>query len=136
MAKCHVSEIRPALLQVNDAPVLTEISDTPEILWRTRVRTIGSLYHRGIKAFMLARSAWRSGPSQTVPDAVLATQARYILACDMNGRPSFVGDLPETTLQDRLKRHDVPPWLHEVAQAGGYHLYSIEKNFPGHSYRR
>jgi hypothetical protein len=126
MAKCHVSEIRPALLQANDALVLTEISDTPEILWRTRVRTIGSLYHRSIKAFMLARSAWRSGPSQTVPDAVLATQARYVLACDMNGRPSILSDLPETTLQDRLNRRDVPPWLHEVAQAGGYHLYSID----------
>jgi hypothetical protein len=136
MAKCHVRDIRSALLEVNDAPILTEISDTPEILWRTGARTIGSFYHRSIEAFMLARSAWRSGPSQTVPDAVLATQARYILACDMNGRPSIVGDLPETTLQDRLDRHDVPSWLHEVAQAGGYRLYLIEKDFAGYSYGR
>ncbi|MBV8455822.1 MAG: hypothetical protein JO122_04315 [Acetobacteraceae bacterium] len=130
MAKCHASDIRPALLQANDALVLTEISDTPEILWRTRVRTVGSLYHRSIESFMLARAAWRSGPSQTVPEAVLATRASYILACDM-GRPRFVGDLPETTLQDRLDRHETPPWLREVAHAGGYHLYFIEKDFPG-----
>jgi hypothetical protein len=135
MAKCHASDIRSALLQANDALVLTEFSDTPEILWRTRVRTIGSLYHRSIRSFMLARDAWRSGPSLTVPGAVLATKARYILACDMNGRPSFVSDLPETTLQDRLDRREVPPWLHEVAVAGGYHLYFIENDSAGNSYR-
>jgi hypothetical protein len=129
-AKCNVSDVSSALIHANDAIVLTEISDTPEILWRTHARTIGSLYHRSIKAFMLARSAWRSGPSETVPDAVLATQAGYILACDMNGRSAIIRDLPETTLQDRLDHHAVPPWLHEVAQAGGYHLYSVEKNFP------
>jgi hypothetical protein len=49
----------------------------------------------------------------------------------MNGRPSFVSDLPETTLQDRLNRGDAPKWLHEVAHAGGYHLYFIAKDFRG-----
>jgi hypothetical protein len=131
MAKCRVSDIQSALLQADDGLVLTEFADAPEILWRSHVRTIGSLFHRSIRSFMLARDAWRSGPSQTVPDAMLATQAKYILACDMHGRPMFVSGLSETTLQDRLNRHEAPPWLHEVAHAGGYHLYFIEKDFPG-----
>ena len=76
---------------------------------------------------MLARNAWRSGPSQTAPGAVLATGAAYILACDTHGRPAFVADLAPSTLQDRLDRHDVPVWLHEVAHAGRYHLYSIDR---------
>jgi hypothetical protein len=133
MANCHVNDIRPALSKARNAVVLTEFNDAPELLWRTDVRTVGSLYHRGIEAFMLARNAWRSEPSQTAPGTVLATGATFILACDANGRPSFVADLPPSTLQDRLSRHDVPAWLHEVGHAGGYHLYSIERGLQANS---
>jgi hypothetical protein len=126
MAACHVSDIVPVLLDKKNAIVLTEISDTPEILWRTPVRTIGSLYHRSIGAFLRARDAWRSAPSDTVPQAVLATGATHILACDLSERV-MVADLPPTTLEDRLSHHDVPPWLHEVGRAGGYRLYAIDR---------
>jgi hypothetical protein len=122
---CHVSAIAPALRTAPDAVVLTEISDTPEILWLTPVRTVGSLYHRGIAAFIAARAAWRSPPSPDVPRELRATGATYILACDSLGRTALIDDLPATTLQDRLNRHDVPPWLHAAGQAGGYTLYRI-----------
>lgn len=125
MERCDVAEIAPALRQQSNAIVLTEISDTPEILWRTPVRTVGSLYHRSIGAFIRARNAWRTAPSNSVPDAVLATGATDILACDLNGRTALVSGLSPFTLQDRLARHDVPSWLHEVGHAGGYHLYRI-----------
>jgi hypothetical protein len=126
-ANCHVTDIVPALFQERDAIVLTEISDTPEILWRTPVRPVGSLYHRSVGAFIRARNAWRIRPSSSVPEAVLATGATHILACELGGRPSFVSDLPPLTLQDRLMRHEVPPWLHEIAHAGGYSFYRIDK---------
>jgi hypothetical protein len=93
-----------------------QISDTPEILWRTPVRTVGSLYHRSIGAFLRARDAWRSAPSGTVPQTVLATGATHILACESSERTALVA---ETTLQNKLAHHDVRLWLHEAGRAGG-----------------
>ena len=130
---CHLAKILPILRQEKHAIVLTEISDTPEILWRAPVRTVGSLYHKSIEAFMRARNAWRTGPSDGVPQAVLATGATHILACDLTGRWSFISDLPPSTLQDRLARHDVPSWLHEVGHGGGYYLYRIDRKSSGSS---
>jgi hypothetical protein len=125
MANCRIPDILPALREQNAAVVLTEISDTPEILWRSSARTVGSFYHRSIGAFILARNAWRSLPTDSVPQAVTMTGATHILACDFTSRPPLVADLPPVTLQDRLMQHDVPPWLHEVAHAGGYSLYAL-----------
>lgn len=129
--RCRVSDIRPALLNLGHHLVLTEISDTPEILWNAPVRTIGSLYHRSIRSFMLARDAWRSAPSDVAPEAVLATKAEFILACERKWRRSLVLDLPDSTLQDRLARNDPPSWLREIAHGGGYHLYFIDKGADG-----
>ena len=133
MGNCHVADIAPALRQQSNAIVLTEINDAPEILWRTPVRTVGSFYHRSIGAFIRARNAWRTGPSSSLPPAVLATGATHILACEMNGRTPLVSDLPPATLQDRLDHHQVPSWLHEVAHSGGYYLYRIDGASPGGS---
>jgi hypothetical protein len=129
LANCHVRDIIPVLQEKKDVVLLTEINDTPEILWRTSVRTVGSLYHRSLGAFLQARKAWRSEPSDTIPQSVLATGATHILACDLNSRSPLVIDLPPTTLQDRLARHDVPPWLHEIGKGGGYRLYAIDQQF-------
>lgn len=63
MARCHVADIAPALRAEGNAVVLTEVNDAPEILWRTPVRTVGSFYHRSVDAFLRARNAWRSLPS-------------------------------------------------------------------------
>ena len=127
-ANCHIKDILPALFEEKNAIVLTEISDTPEILWRTPVHTVGSLYHRSVGAFIRAKNAWRTGPSGSVPEAVVTTGATHILACESGGRSALVSDLPPTTLQDRLMRHEVPPWLHEIAHGGGYYLYKIDKD--------
>lgn len=124
---CVVDEIAPALVRLPGAVVLTGVSDTPELLWRTPVKTVGSLYHRSIDAFMRAREAWRTGPSLTVPAAVAASGATHVLACEVKGaRSKLVGDLPPETLEDRLSRREVPGWLHEEARAGAYVLYRID----------
>ena len=80
---------------------------------------------------MRLRAAWRSGPSDTVPEAVRATGATLVLACPLPGpyagRSSLVADLPPETLLDRLNRGEVPSWLKEVARdrASGHVLYRI-----------
>lgn len=124
-AACNVADIAPALRKLPGAIVLTGIGDTPEILWRTPVHTVGSLYHRSIGAFVRARNAWRTLPSDTLPDAVRDTGASYVLACDLASRTMLVADLPTDTLQDRLTRHMPPPWLKLEAHAGGYRLYRV-----------
>ena len=45
------------------AVVPADVNDTPDLLYRTQVRTVGSLYHRDIEAFARLRAAWRVPPS-------------------------------------------------------------------------
>ena len=128
---CRVSELGPMLAPYAGQVVLTDVNDVPELLYRTGILTVGSLYLRNVAAFMRLRAAWRSGPSDTIPEAVRATGATLVLACprpaSYAGRSLLVGDLPPETLLDRLDAGDVPPWLKEVARdpASGHVLYRI-----------
>lgn len=108
--------------------VLANVSDTPELLYRSGVKTVGSLYHRGIAGYMRLRAAWRSLPSPTPPEAVRQTRASYVLFCPRPGRSEMVADLPPITLLDRLQQGDVPPWLEQVAEhsASGHVLYRVK----------
>jgi hypothetical protein len=106
--------------------VLADPSETPELLYRTGVLTVGSLYHRGIAAYMRARAAWRSAPAETEPDAVRATGARWVLACRNAARRALVADLPPRTLMDALSRGEAPPWLQPAGDDGaGWSLWRV-----------
>jgi hypothetical protein len=107
--------------------VLANPNDTPELLYRTHVLTVGSLYHRNIAAFMRLRTAWRSLPSDTVPDAVRATAAALVLFCPSSARSMLVADLPSVTLLDRMNQGHIPFWLHrlEADPHSGYVLYEV-----------
>jgi hypothetical protein len=128
---CRVGGLGSMLAPYAGRVVLTDVNDVPELLYRTGILTVGSLYLRNVPAFMRLRAAWRSGPSDTVPEAVRATGATLVLACPRPvryaGRSSLVADLPPETLLDRLNRGEVPPWLKEVARhpASGHVLYRI-----------
>ena len=124
---CSLAGIAPLLAPYAGQVLLTSPSDVPELLYRTRVRTVGSLYHRGIRDFMRLRAAWRSRPTAGMPPEVLASGAAYILICPSPYRLALVADLPEDTLLDRLNRGDVPAWLVKLdgIEAGGYRLYRI-----------
>ena len=104
--------------------VLTEPNDTPEVLYRTGVLTVGSFYHRNAAAFMRLRAAWHSKPG-TMPDAaVIATGASLFLVCPRAERSSRLADLPRDTLLDQLWAGEVPPWLRRIgAEPSGYVLY-------------
>lgn len=127
---CQVSGLAPFLAPYAGAVVLTGVNDVPELLYRTGIITVGSLYHRNAAAFARLRAAWRSMPSDTVPDAVRATGATLVLACPRAGAATrwlLVRGLPPETLLDRLERGEVPPWLRQVASrpASGHVLYAI-----------
>jgi hypothetical protein len=128
---CRVGGLGPMLAPYTGRVVLTDVNDVPELLYRTGILTVGSLYLRNVAGFMRLRAAWRSGPSDTVPAPLRATGATLVLACPRPGphvgRSSLVADLPPETLLDRLNRGEVPPWLKEVARhpASGHVLYRI-----------
>ena len=110
-ARCRASPAVALLEPAAGEVVLTGPNEAPELLYRTGVLTVGSLYHRGIASYMRLRAAWRSGPSDEEPDAVRATGARWVLACRGAARDLLVSDLPPDTLRDRLARGEAPPWL-------------------------
>ena len=111
------------------AIVLTEANDTPELLYRTPIRTVGSLYHRNIPAFLRLRAAWRSAPSDTVPAAVRETEASLILACASPRRSAVMEGLAGPGLLDRMRANDPPAWVHRIAEnpASGHVLYEIAR---------
>ena len=108
--------------------VLAGVNETPDILYRTRAMTVGSLYHRNAEAFMRLRAAWRVIPTTDEPPPEFrATRATLVLGCPGSPRSALLEGLPPTTLLDRLNASDPPPWLHRIADAGpgGYILYGV-----------
>jgi hypothetical protein len=123
---CSVQDALPLLAQFTGRVVLADVDDTPELLYRTGVLTVGSLYHSNIAAFMRLRAAWRSSASLVEPEAVRATGAAAILACPGAARSLLVRDLPPRTLLDQLDQDRPPPWLALVGRgADGSTLYRL-----------
>ncbi len=125
--RCSIAQVQGILASLGGQTVLANVNHTPELLYRTSVRTVGSLYHRNPDAFLRLRSAWRSGPSEELPAAVAATGASVLLYCEPPIRSALVADLPTDTLLDRLGRGEVPHWLVPIAtgHANGPNLYWI-----------
>lgn len=126
-ATCSVSELGGMLAPYAGQVVLTNVNDSPELLHRTGILTVGSLYHRNQPAFLRLRSAWRSGPSETVPREFTAAAIALVLFCPSAERSVLVADLPPDTLLDRLGHGDVPVWLTRVADdtKSGHILYQV-----------
>ncbi|HTI82944.1 MAG TPA: hypothetical protein VL614_21020 [Acetobacteraceae bacterium] len=124
---CEVAHAASLLRPYAGQVVLADVNITPELLYWTAVRTVGSLYHRGSPGYLRLRAAWRSMDTQQVPPAVLATGASLVLFCRGTRRTLLLGDLPPDTLWDQLARNKPPPWLSEVASAtnGGFTLYRV-----------
>jgi hypothetical protein len=127
LPSCDLRGIGPLLAPYAGQVVLADANETPELLYRTGIMTVGSLYHRNVAAFMRLRAAWRSGRSEQVSDAVQATRASLILFCPHAERSLIVNDLPTDTLLDRLNRGEVPRWLSKIGEdpISGHVLYRI-----------
>jgi hypothetical protein len=112
---CDLQGIGPTLAPWAGEVVLTDVNDVPGLLYRTGIRTVGSLYPGSVAGYTRLVAAWGSGPSRTEPDKVRATRATLVLFCKHQGRSSLVDGLPGNTLWDRLGCGEVPTWLNLVA---------------------
>ena len=109
--------------------VLAHVNDTPDLLWQTGIRTVGSLYHRSPDGFLRLRAAWQSEAGTVVPPAVRATGAGFVLVCPGAALPAFIAAAQTNSLAQTLGNGEVPPWLHRVgiADPGGMVLYAVDE---------
>ncbi|MBB5372447.1 hypothetical protein [Acidocella aromatica] len=125
---CKLHNIAPLLAQAAGDVVLAGPEAAPELLYRTHVQTVGSLFHHGIAGYMRDRAAWRAVPGIAVPPEVTATGAAYVLFCPSPARYLLVADLPKATLWDTLEAGTPPPWLSAAGRnAEGWTLYKITR---------
>ncbi len=131
---CALRHIGTLLAPYAGATVLAEADDTPELLYRSRVKLVGGLYQHAVPGYLLARAAWRSPPGTTEPPAVAATGASLILFCRHAGRYVLVQDLPANTLWDALQASQPPPWLQprDHDPTTGWTLYAVAKPDASH----
>lgn len=131
---CSISKLAGFFAPFGDAVALAHINVTPELLYRTHLKTVGSLYHRNPRAFMRLLHAWRSQPNTewnaTQPTVeVLETEATIVIFCPTQGRSSMVDGLQDDTLFDWLNYGRIPSWMHEVARDpdSGIIVYRIDR---------
>jgi hypothetical protein len=127
-AACSLRNIAPMLANYPGAIVLANANDTPELLYRSQVLTVGSLYQHGVPAFLRLRAAWRTEDFASKPQAVTATGAAFILFCNGENRDLTIADLPKDTLWDALKAGKPPAWLKLRASdpRSGWQLFKVE----------
>ncbi len=123
---CSVRLLAPLLSSYAGKVVLANVNDTPELLWRSPVLTVGSLYHSGIEAFMRLRAAWRADDLADVPSALRTAGVEYLLICPGERRSAVVAGAAGT-LWDRVHAGDPPSWLTRVDIEGGsgFILYRV-----------
>jgi MFS family permease len=126
-AACRIEDAASLLAPYAGEVVLSPVNDVPDLLRRTGVLTVGSLYHRNVAGFMRLRAAWRSVPGKQVPAELDAALVSLVLICPSQGRSALVDGLPAETLEDRLIARQPPPWLTLIGgrRAGGYMLYRV-----------
>ena len=125
---CKLHDTAPLVVQAAGQVVLAEPDDAPELLYRTQVKTVGSLFHHGIAGYMRDRAAWRVVPGSAIPPEVAATGAAYVLFCPSPARYLLVVDLPKDTLWDALEAGTPPPWLVKAGEnADGWVLYKTTR---------
>jgi hypothetical protein len=123
---CSVRLLAPALSSYAGKVVLANVNDTPELLWRSPVLTVGSLYHSGIEAFMRLRAAWRAGDLNHVPAALRQAGVQYLLICPGERRSAVVAEAAGT-LWDRVHAGNPPSWLTklDIGAGSGFILYRV-----------
>jgi hypothetical protein len=126
---CSLRNIGGMLAPYAGEVMLSDVSDAPELLYRSKILTVGSLYQHGVPGFLRARDAWRSAAGASLPPALTASGARYVLFCPVAQRYDLVADLPKNTLWDALAAGQPPGWLRLQASdaTSGWRLYAVSK---------
>jgi hypothetical protein len=124
---CAAADAAAMLMPYPGEVVLADVNDTPELLYKTRILTVGSLYHRNAAAYARLRAAWRTAPSETVPPEIDAAEISLVLGCLSPQRSALVEDLDRTTLFDQVRTGQPPPWLLRVDEdpRSGHVLYKV-----------
>jgi hypothetical protein len=130
---CKVGDAITMLAPHAGAVVLADVNDTPELLYRTQVRTVGSLYHRDVPGFLRLRAAWRAPPSATVPPELDAAEISLVLACRTPARSPLVEDIQTATLLDQVRTGHPPAWLNQIDEnsVSGQVLYQVVRPTQG-----
>ena len=125
---CSIRPMAAALAPFAGQVVLSDVDEVPELLYRTGVLTVGSLYHRNAAAFLRLRAAWESHPSATVPEALRAAGVELVLVCTRGG-PLSAGHGAPATLHKQLIDGWIPAWLTLVIddRASGHKLYRVRR---------
>jgi len=107
--------------------VLAQAEVTPELLYRTPVETVGSLYQHGLPGYLRLAAAWASPPGAAEPAAVKLTKAKIILFCRRPQRYAPVAGSDGATLWDALQGGQPPAWLRLEGQdpATGWQVFEI-----------
>ena len=125
---CKLHDTAQLLAQAAGKVVLAGPEDAPELLYRTQVKTVGSLYQHGVPGYLRDRAAWRAMPGSAIPPEVAAIGAADVLFCPSPARYLLVADLPKDTLWDALEAGTPPPWLVKAGEnADGWVLYRITR---------
>lgn len=127
---CSVSGLAHMLRPYAGQVVLTHVNVVPELLYRTDILTVASLYHRNVAAFLRWRAAWLSDPSDTPPQALDDTKATLVLFCPEASHWRFGRPPPgPNSLVERMLRGDVPPWLQPIDRdvTSGNVLYEVKR---------
>lgn len=117
---CQIDAAVPMLEAAAGQIVLTQPGYVPELLYRTRILTVGSLYIRAQGALVRLHAAWASQDWEQPGAALGATGARYLLVC----RHLTPGEADDTSLLARLAHGERPDWLRQVAtEPSGFTLF-------------
>jgi hypothetical protein len=124
---CAMRHVAPLLAPAAGKIVLTRAGEVPELLYRTRIIAVGSLYQHGIPGYLRARAAWRAAVTAKPSAALLATGAKFVLFCPSPQRYALVRTAPRDTLWDALAAGHPPRWLRQTGmdQTAGFRLYRI-----------
>jgi hypothetical protein len=107
-AECSIRTMADRLATYAGEIVLSHVDEAPELLYRTGLLTVGSLYHRNPYGYLRLRAAWESAPGPVVPPAVRATGASLLLVCGDAVPPRSGKD---QDLYAALANGSAPPWL-------------------------
>jgi hypothetical protein len=129
---CRLRHIAPMLRAEAGAVVLSPPETVPELLYRTRIIAVGSLYQHGIAGYLRAWHAWRA-PATTESTAFAASDATFVLFCPGGPHDPLADHAQPTALWSLLSTGHTPPWLIPIAQDGanGFRLYRVEPPLSG-----
>lgn len=128
---CSMRHLNLLLHQAAGQVVLTRPADVPELLYRTRIIGVGSLYQHGWSGFARAWHAWRAPVGRVEPLALRATNARFILFCRSGTHlNSLATNASTNSLWNRLAFDHLPRWLRPVGTAADFELYKIRCPVP------